>query len=254
VDPRDVVVRDGRRVVVREGWSADRDALLALYEQLDRDDRVTRFFTAAFPRSAVDRWSTIGERGGFLIVAVPADDPESIVAEAGFTPLANGDAEWAITVAKDWRGGLGTLLFDGLLEEAAARGIPNLEGEILVRNAPMLRVARAHSLAVAAQFDHDVMRVLVGASGGAVQWPAPRTRPRALVEAASLLPSVAGELLRQGYDVLACPGPPAGREERCPLVRGESCALVDGADMVVYLRDDNAQDVVAEAHRRAGLS
>ncbi len=60
-----------------------------------------------------------------------------------------------------------------------------------------------------------------------------RERPRALIENGDGDAALAqAELLRRaGYAVAICAGP--NERERCPLVMGEPCALVAGADVVV---------------------
>ncbi len=224
----------GRLLTIRPAGPEDVDGLLALYRGLDVDDRHRRFFTAAVPpRHTVEVWSRVAERGGVLLVAEPSDSPGEIVAEAGCDLLDNGDGEFALAVAPAWRGWLGPYLFDRLLDAAADAGMPNLEGDILVENGPMLAIARSRGIAYGERVDPGVVRVVVPTGGGTPTWPPRAGGHRVLVEAGGLGWRGEDDLRRAGYEVLTCPGPRSGQEERCPLLAGGSCPLVDGADAVV---------------------
>src|SRR5688572_18524978 len=98
---------DGRRLVVREVTEADLPGLRALYEGLDDDARYRRFFSVYHPgEHFFRRLLDASGRGGACLVAVVdgADgDPGEVVAEAGYEPLPNGDAELAITIDRAWR-------------------------------------------------------------------------------------------------------------------------------------------------------
>ena len=61
------------------------------------------------------------------------------------------------------------------------------------------------------------------------------SRPRVLIEHSDLGVAFAAErvLDRDGYDVAVCGGPLHLRRERCPLVDGTGCALVEQADVIV---------------------
>lgn len=68
-----------------------------------------------------------------------------------------------------------------------------------------------------------------------VGWPAERAGPRVVVEHddAAWRWAATGRLEAAGYQVASCPGPRHLPGERCPLVAGEACSLIDGADVVV---------------------
>lgn len=57
--------------------------------------------------------------------------------------------------------------------------------------------------------------------------------PRVLIEHADAAraDALAASLRQAGYAVAICPGPAPG--ERCPLAKGDGCAAVVGADLVV---------------------
>ncbi len=69
-------------------------------------------------------------------------------------------------------------------------------------------------------------------------WPWP-TRPRVVVEdpLGDRAFATATALRQAGYSVAVCRGPSAERRERCSLVDDLGCAIVDGADAVVFRLD-----------------
>ena len=66
-----------------------------------------------------------------------------VVAEAGYSMLHNANGELAMVVAREWRGWLGPYLLDVVAEIAAARGVPNLEAEVLAADRQMLALLRS---------------------------------------------------------------------------------------------------------------
>jgi len=169
---RRVPLPHGRTLVVRTVTPDDLDGLTALYEGLDPEARYRRFFNAFHPaRAFYEGMTTVAERGGCELVAVvhdgTADDRGTIVAEAGFVHLPDGDGELAVTVASGWRGWLGPYLVDALLTAAAAHGVPALEADVLMINRPMLAVLRARGATVLDRPDGTYVRLLVGTGGPA---------------------------------------------------------------------------------------
>jgi hypothetical protein len=219
-------------ITIRVPTLADVEAIRSLYDELDPEDRHRRFFSAFSPdHDFVAGWVRAPETGGFRIVA--EDQTSAIVADGGYTLLPNGDAEFDITVARPFRGWLGPYLLDVLLAHAAATGIPNLEAEVLSQNDRILALVKRRGYAVVGHDDHLSMRVVVGARTPTPSWPPQTERPRLLVEAPT--GRWKGEELARsrGFDVTVCPGPPASRPDRCPVLRGEPCPLAAEADAVV---------------------
>ncbi len=130
---------DGRVLTVRTVTGADVEGLDALFEGLCDDDRYYRFFGLSHPgRKFLEQMTRAGEEGGYRLVAVVSGREDKIVAEAGYAILPDGNGEFALTVAAGWRGWLGPYLLDALVAAAAARGVPNLQADILLSNARML--------------------------------------------------------------------------------------------------------------------
>lgn len=251
VPVRDVEIGGGRRLVVRPVEPVDVGALTQLYDELGEEARRRRFFSAYRPdREFFHHLVRADERGGAELVA-EVHGPgrtEEVVGEAGFEPLPNGDGELAIVVADGWRGWLGPFLLDALLEVAAAKGVPNLEADVLAINHQMLALARSRGMATIPQQDWSVRRVVIGAASRDPGWPTAHDGTRVLVEGVGVRwpPNAAAE--SAGLEVRACSGPSARR--RCPALEGRACPLVAGADVVVVSQppDDPDWDRLREAH------
>jgi ribosomal protein S18 acetylase RimI-like enzyme len=251
MESRTIALAHGETMVVRPVTEADVPGLARLYDELSPDDLRRRFFSVYHPSTEFLTRVARGDDGRVGLVAVVPDG--RIVAEADYAPLADGDAEFAIVVAPDWRGWLGPYLLDALVDEAAERGVPNLEAEILVENRPMLALVRARGYAMLDGTDYSVVRVTIGTSSDTPTWPRgpdARERPRVLVESPGGRWRHEQAARDAGFDVLVCPGPARGPKAHCPLLAGEPCPLASDADAVVYaLRadDQRAREV------RAGL-
>jgi RimJ/RimL family protein N-acetyltransferase len=249
---RNVELPGGRRLVIRPIRSDDVDALMALYDGLEDDDRYSRFFSLYRPnRTFCEQVATVAERGGFGLVACVAEPSGTVelVGEAGYTLLDDGDGELGITIARKWRGWLGHVLLATLLECAAERDVPNVQAEILSSNRAMLALARAHGYVTAAHDDWSTVRVLLGTHGPTAQWPRGTESPRILVEVPGGRWRVEEEARAAGLHVLVCPGP-ATSPARCPALDGKACPLAADADVIVVTKpDDDARwDDLLHAH------
>jgi hypothetical protein len=129
----------GRTLTVRAVTPADVDGLEALFNGLSDEDRYLRFFSFSHPkRKFLERMAREAQEGGYRLVAVVSGKEDTLVAEAGYALLPDGNGEFALTVATAWRGWLGPYLLDALVAAATARGIPNLQADILTNNTRML--------------------------------------------------------------------------------------------------------------------
>jgi GNAT superfamily N-acetyltransferase len=246
---RSVDLPDGRTLSVRRVAPDDVPGLESLYAGLSADDLRRRFFSVYHPTTEFLAHVADGDGGRVGLVALVED---GIVAEAHYAPLDDGDAEFAITVAPGWRGWLGPYLLDALVETAAARGVPNLQAEILLENTPMLAIVRARGYATLDHTDYSVVRVTIGTSSRTPSWPGPHDRPRILAEVPGGRWRNEAAARDDGFDVVVCPGPGRGRAARCPLLEGKPCPLAGGADAVVFaLRADDprSEQVLAGLHR-----
>jgi hypothetical protein len=134
-----VSLSGGRTLTVRAVTGADVEGLDALFEALSDEDRYYRFFGMSHPgRKFLEQMTRAAQEGGYRLVAVVSGPTDQLVAEAGYAILPDGNGEFALTVAAGWRGWLGPYLLDALVAAAAARGVPNLQADILADNVPML--------------------------------------------------------------------------------------------------------------------
>ena len=234
---------------MRELTEADRAGLEELFDGLSEDDRYLRFFSGGrVPAHIVEEMAEEDPTGVRLVAEVDG----RIVGEASCALLPDGDGELGITVARDWRGWLGAFLLDALREAAAARGMPNLEADILVANRAMLGLAHKRACAVMERPDWTIVRLILGTSTCTPTWPmhVDTAAPRVLVETPSGYWRHEEAARKAGMQVLACPGPGPDRT-RCPALRGEACPLAAEADVVVALLPPAAAgEEVAAAHAR----
>jgi hypothetical protein len=248
-----VQLPDGRRLIVREGRLDDTDDLNALYRRLNSDDLWLRFFTAAAPApSFFEHWLAIADEGGLVLVALVEEQNgrTTLVAEAGYSLLADGDGELGITVDPLWRGWLGPWLLAVLLREAATRGVLNMQAVVQVANRGMLTTFKRHGAAVVEAPEPSEVRLVISTTGETPSWPPVHDKPRILVEAA--YGHWAGEDAARaaGFEIRTCRGP--SEHTDCPLLIGQSCPLVDGADVVVTQFPDDAPFTaeIIDEHRR----
>ena len=169
-----VSLPDGQTLTVRTVTETDFEGLDALFEQLSDDARHHRFFNLCHPaRKFLEQMTRAGEAGGYRLVVVASGRRDSLVGEAGYAILPDGDGEFALTIAAGFRGWrLGTYLLDALVVAAAARGVPNLQGDILLDNVPMLALVRQRGYTT---LDRDelfsAVRVAIGAAQPARRGP-----------------------------------------------------------------------------------
>ena len=253
--PQKIKLPGSRVLTIRRESPGDAVGIAALYDRLSADDTYNRFFSGQRPPDRfVARMTAVYERGGVGLVAVFDEGPgrERVVGEAAYERLADGDGELGITVDPDFRGWLGPYLLDALVEQARARGVRNIQAEVLITNQRMLALLRSRGVVVMDhQYSPSTVRVAIGAAEGTPGWPSRAGHPRLLVEAPGAHWRHADEMARHGFQVMACPGPRRGGP-RCPALAGHPCPLAEGADVIV-MADHSDEDEMArlpEVHRR----
>ncbi len=249
--PRRIMLPGARTLSIRPITPSDAEGLVALYMGLNEEDVYRRFFSGRPPpESFVEKMTHVAERGGFGLIADMEDagGTSRIVGEATYDLLGNGDAELGITVAEPARGWLGPYLLDVLVEQAAARDVPNLEADVLVTNRRMIAMLRARGFAVV-EHDPAIVRIAIGTTRRIPSWPGTHDRPRLLVEVPGGRWHADDAAREAGFQVLACPGPQLGWSH-CPALRGEPCPLAAGADVIVDAVPHESGRSLLEAHRR----
>jgi RimJ/RimL family protein N-acetyltransferase len=230
----DPTAKGSKRLVIRPVTADDVEKLATLYDDLDVDDRYHRFFGHCRPpRALVERIATVDERGGAGLVAAVLDTHRAegeFVGEVGYTLLADGNGELGITVTPRWRGWLGPYLLDALRSTAAHGGVPNLVADVLTSDHAVLAMLRRRGAVVVEHTGWRVVRLLIATSGRTPSWSGPHDRPRVLVEGSGGRWHAEEEARAAGLQVLTCAGP---MDRSCPVMVGEPCPLVVGADVVV---------------------
>ena len=170
----------GRTLTVRTVTEADVVGVDVLLVVLSVEDRNYRFFGLSHPgRKFLQQMTRAEDVGGYRRVAVVAGPQDWIVAEAGYALLPDGNGDFALTVAAGWRGWLGPYLLDALAAAAAARGVPNLQADILVTNVRMLALVSSRGYTTLDR-EPSQIRVAIDAAqcgAGLRRFPSPRHRP-----------------------------------------------------------------------------
>ncbi|WP_431513244.1 GNAT family N-acetyltransferase [Variovorax sp. DAIF25] len=140
---------NGRAIVVRPIRPEDDAQHRRFVESLDPEDARMRFFSVrkALPRSELARLTQIDYDREMAFIAEAADAqgcPQTLGVARTVSDPDNVEAEFAIVVRSDLKGqGLGTLLFEQLIEHARARGTERLVGIVLRENTRMLKLSAA---------------------------------------------------------------------------------------------------------------
>lgn len=223
-------------VEIRPANLADQELLRRYFEGLPSDDCYLRFLGQCAGDTYLKAWLTLADEGGaaYLVCRAGTDGEEVCIGEAGYAPRGDGTAEFALSVSPQARGGLGSALIAHLRESAAAAGVRALHADVLTSNGAMNHLLRGLG-GIAIERNPRMTGVVIATTGGVPPWPELDSRPRVLVESSD--GRWAGEhVLREaGFQVAVCPGP-HGRpaSEPCPVLSGEPCELVAGADLVVH--------------------
>lgn len=159
-----VVLKDGRQVLLRPAGAADGDAVRELFHCMPERDVYTRFFRRIRGLSIADvqllcnvNWET---EVALVAVTGSREAPE-IVAHALYVldPSTNL-AETAFIVHPDWQGsGLGARLQEHLAAHARAAGVKGFVAEILPTNERMIRLARLSASQVRTEQMDGTVRV-----------------------------------------------------------------------------------------------
>ncbi len=231
-----IELEGGRRLEIRHATPDDEEILAELYGRLSAMDRQRRFFHGGpAPESFLHRWVRLEANDGCcLLVEEVIDDGASrtLVAEAGYSMLADGDGELAMAVDPDHRGWLGAWLLDQLLRHAADRGVANLQAIVKTANQGMMALLRHRHGAFCGHPDWDTAQITVASEGRTPSWPPNDDRPHVLVESDRSRWPGEERLRALGASVIVCPGM-GHHPDDCPLIGDDPCPLVEGADAVV---------------------
>jgi RimJ/RimL family protein N-acetyltransferase len=148
-------LKNGLAVTIRPLRPDDRDAIARALAALDAETIYTRLFSyRPVTAGAVDRIMHVDAAHEVALVVVIGSAPtHQIIGSCRLVELPPKDhhrsAEVAFTVEEDYQGqGIAGLMLGRLIAIARARGIDELEAEVLAANAPMLRVFKRSGLPI----------------------------------------------------------------------------------------------------------
>jgi RimJ/RimL family protein N-acetyltransferase len=144
--------RRGDAVTVRFVEPRDGEELQNYYRSLSQRSRYNRFLGAMseLPKSLLDRFTHVGEREGFTVVAtMQLDGFETIVGEARYVFHPHDSSfEFGLSIDDRWQGhGIGAAMMKNLECRAAAFGADRLVADTLRSNQAMIALARKSGFA-----------------------------------------------------------------------------------------------------------
>jgi acetyltransferase len=172
---------NGQTIVVRPIRPEDETQHRRFLESLDPEDVRMRIFYSRhdLPRSELARLTQIDYDREMAFIAEAADeqgDRQTLGVARAMSDPDGVEAEFAIIVRSDLKGrGLGSLLFERLIEHARQRGTQRLVGLVLRENTRMLRLARAMGLHVdpGEPTDPEIVRMVLQMNAPAAPAPSP---------------------------------------------------------------------------------
>ncbi|MDA0235273.1 MAG: GNAT family N-acetyltransferase [Proteobacteria bacterium] len=164
---QDWKVGDGRAVRTRPVRPEDANLVLGFFDGLSAETRFMRFMEELQELSPalVARFTQIDYDREMALIATTIDDAgaEHMVGSARYSLAADGESvEFALVVADDWqRHGLGRRLMGALIEVARGKGYRNIFGDVLGKNAKMLRLMHGLGFLVQPHPEESALRRVV---------------------------------------------------------------------------------------------
>ncbi len=160
----DYSLPDGRTVHIRAVRTSDEGELLQAFERMSPEARYMRFMRVV-GQPNIERLrealAAFPESGLGIVATVPAHDEIDIAGGAMF--LIGNDpksCEFSTTVSADYGGrGLGHALMSTLIAAAKQRGMHEMEGYVLSKNQPMLKLAARLGFSTSADPDDGSVRI-----------------------------------------------------------------------------------------------
>lgn len=166
---REVRLRDGTPIRIRPIRPEDEPPLVALHSRLGEDTRYQRFFSAMerLPPDWAHFFANVDYRRRLALVAEPLGAREPVLIAVGrYDVTGEGDAEVAFVVEDPWQDrGIGTILLEGVVRAAAARGIRRFRAYVLAENERMLRLLARHTRILGQKTERGVVEILFAAPG-----------------------------------------------------------------------------------------
>jgi acetyl coenzyme A synthetase (ADP forming)-like protein len=160
---RDVILRSGLTLRLRQPTREDADALLEFYRALSEQSLYLRFhgFPSLAPELVAPLLDPDWSERGALIGTLGEGGEERVVAVANFVRLRDpSSAEVAFAVADELQGqGVGTRLLEQLAEVAAGTGLETFVAEVMGSNRPMLQVFSDAGFAISRTVEQGAVEV-----------------------------------------------------------------------------------------------
>jgi acetyltransferase len=157
----DSSLRDGRIVHIRAMRKSDEAAILQAFGRLSPEARYMRFMRVVGEPNIERLRKALASFPGSGLGIVASAGGSSIVGSAVF--LIGKDpttCEFSTTVAGDYGGqGLGRVLMTALVSAAKQRGLHEMEGFVLAKNQPMLRLATRLGFSISSDPDDPAVRI-----------------------------------------------------------------------------------------------
>ncbi len=159
--------RSGTPVKIRHITAADAGRLVEMYGRLSERTLALRFATVVInvPMERVIQEATHlatlnPENADALVALIDEGGQDHIVAVARLAGADDISAEFAMTVRDDFQGqGVGSYLFDLLIQVALVRGLEYLTASVLAENRPMMELIRRSGFPVEVHTSHGESEV-----------------------------------------------------------------------------------------------
>ena len=164
---QDWKIGDGLAVRTRPVRPEDAQLLLGFFEHLSAETRFMRFMEEieALSPALVARFTQIDYDREMALIATTTgeDESEQMIGSARYALAADGESvEFALVVADAWqRYGLGRRLMGALIEVARNKGYRAIFGDVLGKNAKMLRLMQGLGFTVQPHPEDSALRRVV---------------------------------------------------------------------------------------------
>lgn len=159
----ELVLDDGRRLLIRDIRPEDTDALIAMHRRLSGVSAARRFFIPLpeLARPQAERFTHVDGTDRAALVA--QIDNGDLVAVVRYERLAGTpDAEVAIVVQDDYQHHtIGTTLLTLLTRRARDSGISRFIADVLTENTPMFRTFRDAQLVGSTEYERSVAHLIL---------------------------------------------------------------------------------------------
>jgi acyl-CoA hydrolase/GNAT superfamily N-acetyltransferase len=162
-------VKDGSQVFIRPIRPDDEPLMKEMFYSFSERTRYLRFHGAmkALPHNRLQVFCNVDYEEEMALIGLTGEPGDEDVVAVGryLHDAAESSAEVAFTVRDDWQNkGLGTALFDRLVEIGREKGIKVFHAEVLPENVPMLNVFHHSNCRVTTSTEGGIVHVTIGLS------------------------------------------------------------------------------------------